>query len=134
MKKSILNSVKANKGFISERDILTLKSRLNKGGDAWTEADAIFDSFPEIKITPEQSEKGLLWLKDKLETPKGRERKNNPFGYREEQIIRNFERFTLCDFMNIGRFLPFYVPVYTIIGNGGQSFSYYVEGGQIRFY
>lgn len=134
MKKSIFKNVKANKGFISERDILTLKSRLNKGGDAWTEADAIFDSFPEIKITPEQSEKGLNWLLNKLETPKGRERKNNPFDYWQEQIIRNFEKFILTDFYSIGTFFPFFVPVYTIIGNGGQSFSYYVEGGEIKFY
>ena len=134
MKKSIYNNVKANNGLITERDILTLKSRLNKGGDAWKEYDKICDYIPEPKITPEQSEKGIKWLLNKLETPTGKERKNNPFDYWQEQIIRNFESFTLCDFMNIGRFLPFYVPVYTIYGNGGDHFSYYVQGGEIKFY
>ena len=134
MKKSIFKSVKANKGFISERDILTLKARLNKGGENWTEWEQITELFEEPKITPEQSKKGLDWLLNKLQTPTGRERKNNPFGYFEEQIIRNFEGFTLCDFMNIGCFMPFFVPVYTIYGNGGDHFSYYVQGGEIKFY
>lgn len=131
MKKSIFKSVNANKGFITERDLLTLKSRLNRGEyDDWDklcELDA-------IKITPEQSKKGLDWLLNKLQTPTGRERKNNPFNYWQEQIIRNFERFELCDFYNIGNFYPFYVPIYTIYGNGGDSFSYYVQGGEIKFY
>ena len=131
MKKSIFESVKANKGFITERDILTLKSRLNKGqNEDWHK----LCDLEEIKITPEQSEKGLKWLLNKLETPTGKERKNNPFDYWQEQIIRNFESFTLCDFYNIGNFYPFYVPIYTIYGNGGDSFSYYVQGGEIKFY
>ena len=136
MKKSIFENVKANKGFISERDILTLKARLNKGGENWTEWEQITELFEEPKITPEQSKKGLDWLLNKLQTPTGRERKNNPFGYFEEQIIRNFEEFTLTDFVNIARtsFYPFYVPVYTIYGNGGDHFSYYVQGGEIKFY
>ena len=135
MKKSILESVKTNKGFISERDILTLKARLNKGGENWTEWEQITELFEEPKITPEQSEKGLNWLLDKLQTPTGRERKNNPFDYWQEQIIRNFEGFTLCDFVNIGNYyMQFLVPVYTIYGNGGDHFSYYVQGGDIKFY
>lgn len=134
MKKSIFESVKANKGFITERDILTLKSRLNKSWENWTEWEQITELFEEPKITPEQSEKGLNWLLNKLQTPTGRERKNNPFDYWQEQIIRNFEGFTLCDFVNMGNFYPFYVPVYTIYGNGGDHFSYYVQGGEIKFY
>ena len=132
MKKSIFDSVKANKGFITERELLTLKSRLNRGLDE--EYTQIINEVEEIKITPEQSEKGLNWLLNKLQTPTGKERKNNPFDYWQEQIIRNFESFTLCDFYNIGNFVPFYVPVYTIYGNGGDSFSYYVQGGEIKFY
>lgn len=36
-----------------------------------------------IEVTGEQSAKGFKWLYNLYKTPIGKERKNNPFGYRE---------------------------------------------------
>lgn len=112
-----------NRGMITEREILLLKKRANAGdkdaADFWPEN--------EIECTPEQSAKGFAWLKNLYKSPRGVERKNNPFGYREMNIIDNYagENFTFKGFYDAGRYgFHNYVPVYEV---GGME--YYNCGG-----
>lgn len=70
-KEIIDNAYKA--GVISEKDILLLKRRLNNKsfGDVRI--------VNEIKVSEEQKEKGLKWLRNLYVSPTGKIRKNNPF-------------------------------------------------------
>lgn len=83
------------------------------------------------KIEAVQAEKGLTWLKDKWKTPRGVERKNNPFGRREEYVLENFSHFSLVDFYDAGRNgWAFYLPVYRVHAKDGASFDYYAGSWQ----
>lgn len=126
--KNITKLVEA-RGFILENEIITLKSRLSRGVEQ--DADLTYNYAP-VAISPEQTEKGLSWLLNQWKTPAGKERKNNPFGYREQDILDNFDRFALVDFYDAGRFCSFFVPVYRVISRSGASFEYYYNGGQIQ--
>lgn len=75
------------RGFITESEINLLKNRVNNG-----RADVCeLDDLGGLAITDEQTAKDLNWLLNKWKTPRGTERKNNPFGYREEDILENFD-------------------------------------------
>ena len=76
-----------SKGYLTEREILLLKARLNRGEDVDLSAIYSSDGFA---ITEEQTKKGYDWLMNQWKTPRGVERKNNPFGFREEDILDNF--------------------------------------------
>jgi len=113
---------------ISEREIMLLKRRKNDG----KEIDESLFWNEEIKCEPEQFEKGLAWLKNQWQTPKGAERKNNPFGYREQKIIETAKHFTFDDFYNAGNaYQNYYVPIYALVGKE-NSFQYYVNGKGIQ--
>lgn len=76
----IIENVLAN-GVITEREVLLLKKRANNGDN---EAANFYPGCDtEIEVTPEQSAKGYKWLMNLYKTPTGKERKNNPCGYRE---------------------------------------------------
>lgn len=112
------------KAVITEREILLLKKRANAG-----EKEAAFWPEEALSMTPEQTEKGIAWLRDQWKTPRGVVRKNNPFGYREEEAIETFERFTFDGLYDAGNVHhSFYLPVYTVHGKE-SSFQYYVSGG-----
>lgn len=116
----------ARRGVITEREIITMKSRLNRG------KSEVLDIFNNgyLNITPEQSEKGLKWLLNQWKTPRGKERKNNPFGDREQEIIEDFERFELVDLIDNGNaYFPAFLPVYRVIDRIGNHFDYFVSLG-----
>ena len=124
MKKNIINEV-ASRGYISEREILTIKSRMNRGDFSGLD---LFQNGP-VAISSEQTAKGLYWLLDQWRGKSGKERKNNPFGLREQAALETFKRFELVDFIDGGNaYVSFYLPVYRVIG-AGASFDYYVSGG-----
>lgn len=64
----------ASAGVITEREVLLMKNRANRGL-----ADDVFTIFDNgrLQITPEQADKGLAWLKDLWKTPRGVVRKRN---------------------------------------------------------
>ena len=110
-----------SRGMITEREISLLKKRANAG-----DRDAA-NFWPCVETTPEQSAKGFAWLKNLYKSPRGVERKNNPFGYREMDILDNYagENFTFKGFYDAGRYgFHNYVPVYEV---GGME--YYICGG-----
>lgn len=122
----IFNEVK-NTGIITEKQISLIKSRSNKENtDLWNY------NLDEIECTKEQTQKGLKWLINLWQTPKGKERLNNPFGYKEIKILKDKNAKAFFDgFYNIGGFYACFVPIYTIYGNG-KSFQYYANGKNIK--
>lgn len=117
----------AASGVISEREILTIKSRLNRGLDCWE----IFNNG-NLTITPEQSEKGFKWLWNQYKTPCGKVRKNNPFGTWEISALEDFAGFELVDFVDAGNgFVRWFVPVYRVKSNLSGEFDYYLKNGEI---
>lgn len=118
---SLIISEIENKGYITEKEINLLKRRANAG-----DKDAA-KFWPCVELTPEQSAKVFAWLKNLYKTPNGKERKNNPFGYREMNIIDNYsgELMEFKGFYDADRYgFHNYLPVYELNG-----MEYYVCGG-----
>lgn len=134
----LINNVRADgkriivdwdKGYLTEREILLLKTRLNRGEEV--DLSSIYNS-DGFAITEEQTKKGYDWLMNQWKTPRGVERKNNPFGFREEDILDNFYRFEITGFHNIGnRYHDYYTPAYEVIAKDGRTFEYILKGGEI---
>lgn len=116
---------------VSERSIKTVCKRLNGEEESRTEAlAAVQEMGEEKKLEPEQIEKGRAWLVDQWKTPRGVERKNNPYGYREEGVLDSFETIRLSGFVDAGNINHhWYVPTYRVYGTEG-SFEYYIAGGK----
>lgn len=86
------------------------------------------------QLAPEQVKQGVKWLQNLWKTPTGKERKNNPFGYREQDVLYGDElTIELRDYYDVSRYgqPPYYIPLYEVSSSGG-SFEYYVSGGQIH--
>jgi len=122
---------------LTEQEVLLIKNRLS---NKRMHIDEVFDYMPEDgwKLTPEQTKKGLDWLMNQWKTPHGIERKNNPFGYREQNVLEKFKEFRLSDFFDTANVyaqqsgMHFYVPVYDVIGKDGSGFQYYVSSEGIK--
>ena len=116
------------RGFMTEREMLTLKSRSNKAQKDLLDYDTLAPDGG-IPIAPEWAAKGLRWLKGLL-TTKGEPRKGQNLGFREIEIIKTAspEDFRFNYFYDNGRgWCRNYVPVYNI---GGME--YFVSGGNIK--
>lgn len=115
-----------NRGWITKKEIFLLKRRLNDGKDV----DISKFGDIDIGVSYEQTDKGYKWLMDQWKTPKGKVRKNNPFGYREQEILNTFKYFTFEGFYDVGSFhFSHYEPLYTVVGDKG-AFTYYVFSGE----
>ena len=115
---------------ITEREINLLNRRLNAEGRDTLDYSLRKNDY-DLALTDEQERKALAWLNNQWKTSTGKERKNNPFGYREEQILDNATDVTFIEFHNVGnRYVDYFVPVYRVYSNNG-SFDYYVQGGEI---
>lgn len=122
---------------ITEKEILAAKKRANGYSNA---KDKTLLEIPEggLAITPEQTKKGLDWLMDQWKTPRGIERKNNPFGYREQEVLENFSHFLLTDWYDamssygVQQGYHSYLPVYTVVAKDGSTFEYHMAGGEIN--
>jgi len=125
-----------SQSVLTERDINLIKLRANKDKtvssldrNGWKE---------EYLITETQTKKGLEWLLNKWKTPRDIERKNNPFGYREADILGNFSHFTFTGLVNLANSyqaeygIAFHVPCYRVYDKEGNSFEYHIEGGGVR--
>lgn len=110
---------------------------LNGDNDVLKTAVKAFINHPEfegIKLSDEQVTKGYQWLNNLWLTPRGIERKNNPFGYREQNALENFETITLKGYYDAGNYhRSYFIPLYDVYTtNDGYGFEYYVNGGQIH--
>jgi len=115
---------------ITEREINLLSRRLNAEGRDTLDYNLRKNRY-DLALTDEQERKALAWLNNQWKTSTGKERKNNPFGYREEQILDRATDVTFVQFYNAGnRYIDNFIPVYRVYSNDG-SFEYYVQGGEI---
>ena len=118
---------------ITEKEINLIKMRMNndKVDEATQEViDYIWDNSPQL--TPDQNKKGIDYLRNLWKSPTGKERTNNPFGYREQDTLETFEYFELRGFYDAGnRYRKFYVPLYTCVG-ADSSFEYAFYGGEVN--
>ena len=116
------------RGYITESEINLLKNRVNNGRAELSQ----LDDLGGLAITEEQTAKGLKWLLNKWKTPRGKERKNNPFGYREENILEDFDHFYFSGLYDAGNYRPFFVPLHVVCAKDGRHFEYCVFGGEIH--
>lgn len=115
---------------ITEREINLLNRRLNAEGRDTLDYNLRKNNY-DLALTDEQERKALAWLNNQWKTSTGKERKNNPFGYREEQILDNATDVTFVEFYNAGNaYIDYFLPMYRVYSNDG-SFEYYVQGGKI---
>jgi hypothetical protein len=118
---------------ITEKEINLIKNRMNndKVDEATQQViDYIWENSP--KLTPDQNKKGIEFLRNLWKSPTGKERTNNPFGYREQDTLETFEYFELRGFYDAGnRYRKFYVPLYTCVG-ADSTFEYAFYNGQVN--
>lgn len=113
------------RGYMTEREMLLLKSRSNKA-----QKDLfLYDEFSGyIPLSEEWSNKGLQWLKSLLKK-NGEPKAGQNLGYREIEIIKTATAsdFTfVCFYDNGNGWFKNYVPVYNVAG-----MEYRVEAGRI---
>jgi len=114
-------------GTISEAEMNLLKNRKNKGENVGLN----YELSEEIVVSNDQFNKGLKWLKNKHYSPTGKVRSNTPFGQWEEKAIDTAKYIHFIGFRNVGGlFNSFYVPVYSVIGDG-NIFDYNLSGGKV---
>lgn len=113
------------RGWINENEILFLKRRHNRG-----ERIQIKNLIP---VSYDQAQKGFAWLWDKYRTPRGAERKNNPFSNPEEKALEwakmHGARFTFNGFYGTGN--NRHEPIYELI-TPICDIQYIVSLGQIQ--
>ena len=117
--------------FLTENEIKLICRRANAEDTRRDTLNAL-DKFENWKMTAEQAQKGLNWLLNQWRTPRGVERKNNPFGYREQEVLDHFSYFTFdgrCDAGNT--YHSWYAPIYTVHSKD-LSFQYIIKGGIIE--
>ena len=113
------------RGYMTEREMLLLKSRSNKA-----QKDLfLYDEFSEyIPLSEEWANKGLQWLKSLLKK-NGEPKAGQNLGFREIEIIKTAAAsdFSFVCFYDAGNgFYHNYLPVYNVAG-----MEYRVEAGRI---
>jgi len=134
----------AKKTKLTEREMNALKNALNNS----PQSQRIWSSFLSnkrvydgegITLSKDQVQKGSKYLYNIGFTPKGKERSNSPYGYREEEIVNrggkgknSIKTIRLLSFHNPRG--NFYVPYYQAIGKNGGTMDYFVWGGKLNIY
>ena len=112
------------RGYMTEKEMLLLKSRSNKAQKDLFQ----YDEFNEyIPLSEEWANKGLQWLKSLLKK-NGEPKAGQNLGDREIEIIKTAtpEDFTFICFYDAGNWNRYYIPVYNVAG-----MEYRVEAGRI---
>ena len=113
------------RGYMTEREMLLLKSRSNKAQKDLFQ----YDDFSEyIPLSEEWANKGLKGLKSLLKK-NGEPKAGQNLEYRKIEIIKTATAsdFTFVCFYDAGNcFYHYYLPVYNVAG-----MEYRVEGGRI---
>ena len=114
------------RGYMTEKEMLLLKSRSNKAQKDLFQ----YDEFSEyIPLSEEWANKGLQWLKSLLKK-NGEPKAGQNLGDREIEIIKSAtpSDFTFVWFYDNGNgWYRNYVPAYNVAG-----MEYYVCGGKIK--
>ena len=119
-------------GTLTEGEILKVKKRLNNS-PRWEEELEQFNNKMPVRgyaVTPEQTEKGLTWLRDLYKSPTGKICKSNPFTPAEMDALDNFKEVRLVDMQDestdYGKAVGnrYFIQVYEVIGRDGPAFAY----------
>ena len=113
------------RGYMTEKEMLLLKSRSNKAQKDLFQYDNFSDYVP---LSEEWSNKGLKWLKSLLKK-NGEPKAGQNLGDREIEIIKSAKpsEFSFVCFYDAGNgWYRNYLPVYNVAG-----MEYRVEGGRI---
>jgi hypothetical protein len=116
------------------RDLLRVMTRRLNDGKITQER--IFLGDRTFIVDKDLEKQGYDWLMDKWKTPKGKERKNNPFGNREQSVLEKFSHFELSEFRDSAT--PYaqqvnihsYQPIWRVVSSNGNGFEYYMENGE----
>jgi type I site-specific restriction endonuclease len=132
--KELVETIK-NQGFATEKQILLLKSRINKSRENAHEMFKMLDSVMPIKLTAEQTAKGREWLLRKNLKNNGQFRKNATLSENEISILKDAKTEAyLSNFYDLGtRYVINNVPIYRY-ENENDAFDYYVQGGDAQLY
>jgi hypothetical protein len=128
MSQSAKKVIDSKAPLMTEQELNLVKRRLNDGTmdvhKFWEDRNS-----EPIQLTEAQNKKGYDWLKNLWVTPTGKEREMSPFGYREEQVMRNFDHIEVIDFYDMSRTSDFhnYVPLYSVVAKDGSAFDYYYD-------
>ena len=87
------------------------------------------DDGSGIVLSDDQQQKGLKWLHNQWQTKTGKTRTNNPFGYREQEVLNKQSEIRVKDFYSERG--NWYSPLYEVSSSGG-SFEYVVVGGEVK--
>ena len=114
------------RGYMTEKEMLLLKSRSNKAQKDLFNYDEFSGYIP---LSEEWSNKGLKWLKSLLKK-NGEPKAGQSLGYREIEKIKTATAsdFTfVCFYDNGNGWYRNFVPVYNVAG-----MEYFVSGGSIK--
>ena len=116
-------------GKIEERELISMRSLMHKNDEASTAIFHALGEVGELSLSLDQQDKGYEFLLGQWKSPTGKERKNNPFGYREQAILENYKEIKLSSLYNAGNaYTNFYLPLYTVYSKDGMGFEYYYNG------
>lgn len=110
------------RGVITEREINLIKRRMNRGA-----SNGMYRILRKgaLQITPEQTQKGIAWLMNLYQTPKGAIRKNNPFSKKQAEVLKAFRKFEFIGFIDCGTWVcSRYYPAYRVWPKHGKYFDY----------
>ena len=113
------------RGYMTEREMLLLKSRSNKAQKDLFQYDEFSDYIP---LSEDWANKGIQWLKSLIKK-NGEPKASQNLGYREIEIIKNAtaDDFTFVCFYDAGNgWYRNYIPIYNVAG-----MEYRVEAGRI---
>lgn len=92
-----------------------------------------FSEYWENEVQVSDPEQGIAYLLNQWKTPAGKERKNSPFGYREEHVLENFSHFEFKGEYNTGNMHhDYFIPLWVVVGKDGSSFEYHMAGGKVN--
>ncbi len=119
------------RGLVTRQEMVTICSRINSRKHAHHQ---IIIPDEGISLSDCHIAQGIMWLKDQWKGKSGKERKNCPFGDREKEILSNFDTISVEGFYNGGRFMPYYQPIYTVLGGplATLTFDYILEAGRCK--
>jgi hypothetical protein len=127
---NLITAIKAGK-LESNNQLTYMMSCLNNKPELKELIDKALNCS-EIELCEDQVKKGYDWLVDQWKSVTGKERKNNPFGYREQAILENFNTITFWGYYDAGNaWRSYYLPLYLVSGDN-TTFEYYVSGGEIH--
>lgn len=131
----LLSNIKA--GYLVNNNQLTYMMSLLNGDKEELKAPVkaiINDAVDGLALSDEQVNKGLTWLNNLWMSPTGKERKNNPFGYREQAVLEDkgatIEMYGYYDAGNA--YHSYNVPIYLVSSKIQGTFEYVVSGGEIK--